>query len=929
MSNGHEPIEPRPATPETGGDGRDGAADGDGRTRASGDSPQPATVETSGPLSAVRTPAKRILDFVYRRLDETGIDFYRSAMHTDYGWPLKWLSWRFFRHARVEPEALQRIREAAADGVVVYVMKQRSLLDYLYFNYLFVREGLPLPRFANEVNLLSFQPVARAIRTSLAKLTWFVRHGFLPDPVDSGWVEQLIAGGKPVLLFLKRRRTLLDVLRGRHGQRDVTDALIAGARAAGRPVHVIPTVVFWERRPETGRKTPVDVVFGEADKPRRLRKLIGFLRNYRHGLVSFGEPLELGAFLRERGSDSPEVTNKKLRWVLLQHLWRERKVVTGVRIMPVDWVVRRILNDPEVKTEIERVAQKEGKPPDLVRKRVAKLVRKMAADVKWNWLMAAERVLTWVWNNIYSGLEVDREGVKRVRAVNKDAPVVLVPSHKSHADYLILSYAAYHYDMSLPVVAAGDNLSFFPMGYIFRRVGGFFIRRSFKGDVLYALALEKYLKLLLRQSQTIEFFIEGGRSRTGRVMRPKLGLLTMVVRAWEAGVSDDIWFAPISMNYEKVIEEKSYIRELEGGTKTRESAAGLLGVFKVLTKRYGRVFVEFAEPISLKVAFGTDAAGFRAMPETAKRAAIKNLGDHIANSINSVTVVTPSQIVAAALLAHGKRGMLHSSLVETASFLLDFLRAAGVRRSPMLDQDPGQAFRLAVDGFVSEKVVRSGTEEGETYYVIDEDRRISLDFYKNMVLHFFAPASFVAAHLANESPLERAALFEAYRNVRGRLRLEFPDVDELEQEGEFEVALASLARARVIDDAEAATIGVSPRGRARRRLRLLASLTHSFFEAYYAAARGVAGMEPAAEKDVLKRVDSSAKKMYRNGVLERRESTERPLLVNAVKQLVSEGVLTRGGAGSLPGAKDESGKLLVAETRRREEEAFWSRFLRL
>ncbi len=884
--------------------------------------PKADGVEPHGASKAVRGPAAKLLEALYQRLDQTGIDFYRSAMHTHYGWPLRWLSYRFFRHARVDPAALARIRDVAAKGEVVYVMRHRSLLDYLYFNYLYVREGLPLPRFGSEINMLLWMPLARAARTLLAKATWFVRFGFLPDPIDSGWVEQLVSNRAPLLVFLKRRRTWTDLLRRQRPKRDVAEALIAGAAASERPVFLVPQVVFWERRPETGRKTPVDVVFGEADKPRRIRKVVSFLHHHRDGLVSLAEPFDLKAFLREHEGEPVEVTAKKLRWVLLQHIYRERRVVTGARIMPVTQVAKKIHADPVVKSEIERVAAREGKPADAIRTRVDKIVRKMAADLRWNWLMAGAGTLTWVWNNIYSGLEVDQNGIRQVKAILKDHPVVLIPSHRSHADYLILSYVLYHHDMTVPMVAAGDNLSFWPMGTIFRRMGAFFIRRTMKGDALYAAVLERYVKNLVKAGHTLEFFIEGGRSRTGRVLRPKLGLLTMVVRAWEEGASDDVYLSPISMSYEKVIEERDYIRELEGAAKRKESVSGLFRVLKVLSKRYGRVFVEFAEPISLRAALGVDGPTFAAKSDGEKRAAIKALGDHIANGINAVTVVTPSQLTAAALLAHGKRGMLHSSLIEAATFFLDYLRAAGVRRSPALDRDAPAALARAASGFLAEKAIRAGEEGDERYYVLEEDQRISLDFYKNMVLHYFAPASFVCAELAVEAPLARATLLERYRKVRERFRLEFPDVEAGEQELEFEVALASLERAGVVASAESDSIAVTMGG--RRRLRLLASLSHSLFESYFAAARGVAGVTDATtEKELTARVAGVAAKMYRNGVLERKEALALPVLANGLKQLLAAKALTRADG------PQESPKVKVDEAARRAEEAFWVRYLRL
>lgn len=940
MPDRETPSEPPVSSPAPTGNGADGDADGGParppeRISGSGPVPQPqpspATIATSGPLAGARAEVKRRLDAVYRRFHDTGIDFFQSAMHTDYGWLLRWASWRFFRHARVDPAEVARIKEAAAKGEVVYVMRHRSLLDYLYFNYLFVREGLPLASFGNEINLLLFLPFGRAMRTMFAKAAWFLRHGWLPDPIDSGWLEQLISQQVPFLVFLKRRQTFLDYVRRNKPRRDVAEALIEGARQSERPVFLVPTVVLWERRPKTGKKTPVDVVFGEADKPRRLRKIVSFLRNYEDGLVSFGEPLELKEFLalrherserRAAGSglaEATEVTAKKLRWVMLQHLWRERRVVTGSRVMPVAQIAKKIQNDPDVRAEVERLAAREGKPIEVVRRRVDRMVVKIAADLRWNWLMLFERVLTWVFNNIYDGVTVDAQGARMLKRLVKDDPVVLVPSHKSHADYMILSYVLFHQDMQVPIVAAGDNLSFFPMGYVFRRMGAFFIRRSFRGDVLYALVLERYIRNMIKAGHTVEFFIEGGRSRTGRVLRPKLGILTMVVRSWESGASEDVWLSPISINYEKVIEEKSYIRELEGGKKEKESARSLLKVLGVLKKRYGRVFVEFAEPISLKTSFGCDGPAFAAKPEAERRAAIKALGDHLANGINGVTVVTPSQVVAAALLAHGKRGMMHSSLVETATFLLDFVKAAGVRHSPILGPDPSRGFELALQGFLAEKVISRGEEDDEPWYVIDDDQRVSLDFYKNMVLHFFAPASFVCAELAIRASMPRERLVAAFRATRERLRLEFPDVEPEEQDLELEVTLSALAAASVIAPATGTTVELHPDG--RRRMRWLASLSHSLFEAYYAAARSLAGAEPSTEKDLAKRIESAATKTYRNGVLERKESLARPVLANALKQLLSAGALVRDPA--------DAGKLVVDEAKRRGEEAFWARFLRL
>src|SRR5262249_5539729 len=140
---------------------------------------------------------------------------------------------------------------------------------------------------------------------------------------------------------------------------------------------------------------------------------------------------------------------------------------------------------------------------------------------------------------------------------------------------------------------------FFPLGLVFRRGGAFFIRRSFGGDRLYAAVVDAYIRRLIREGYSIEFFLEGKRSRTGKLLPPKLGLLNMVIEAGLSVPNREVFFVPVSIGYDRIVEGGSYVEELIGGEKQKEDARGLLRTTRVLRGRYGRLNIQFGDIQSL------------------------------------------------------------------------------------------------------------------------------------------------------------------------------------------------------------------------------------------------------------------------------------------------------------------------------------------
>ena len=197
------------------------------------------------------------------------------------------------------------------------------------------------------------------------------------------------------------------------------------------------------------------------------------------------------------------------------------------------------------------------------------MMNEVAANFTYDALRVADRVLGWTWNRLYQGLNV--HNAERVRQLAQDGhEIVYVPCHRSHMDYLLLSYVLYHQGLVPPHIAAGINLNFWPAGPIFRRLGAFFIRRSFKGNKLYSTVFREYLSELFSRGYSIEYFVEGGRSRTGRLLEPKTGTLSMTLQAMLRGDSRPITLVPVYIGYEHVMEVGTYAKELRGATKQKK-----------------------------------------------------------------------------------------------------------------------------------------------------------------------------------------------------------------------------------------------------------------------------------------------------------------------------------------------------------------------
>lgn len=808
----------------------------------------------------------------------------------------------FFRRVDFPARFSNAVATCAREGVPVYVMGTVSLLDYLYLNWASLRHELPRAEFANGLRMGAFQPWRTAIR-----LWWRARKG-RSSPADAEVLAGLVRRRRSALLFL-RRAFSFNLINTPLGASSLIRALVAEQRRLDYPIFLVPQVLIWERRAGRDHTSIIDTFFGDPQAPGPIRKALSFAINHRRAFVRGGAPVDLRAFLAEHGGADDDELAARLRALVQQRLEVENRVIHGAPIRPPRQVAADILEDASFGARLEAVAAEQERPVSTVRKEARANLLEIGADLRLWMIDLFSVVLALVWARIYEGIEIDDEGLERIREAGRRGPVVIAPSHKSHIDYLIISYVFYGRGMVPPHIAAGANLSFFPMGPIFRKAGAFFLRRSFRGQPVYAAAFRAYVQRLLVDGHWLEFFIEGTRSRTGKLLPPRYGLLRIVVDAIIEGAVEDVTVVPTNFGYERLIEESAYRKELEGAEKKSEGVGDLLKTTRVLVHKYGRMRIQFAESLSIRALLEAEGALDKSASSKKIDRAVKVVGYHIAAGINHAAVLTPTALLAAVLLTKVHRGIERDDLLLRVGYLLDSavrhgavlsgplrramqmkrqqLQVANLRDEIALQQsgspDPlgaqgrrvrelGDAVAPLIDGALgvfedAGWVFHKRFDEGDVV-VVKRDGRLHLDYYKNNLLHLFVPEALLATALLGavdeQGTVAEDELRDDTKFLSRMLKLEFVYEPGMGFGRQYEETFDRFRGAGWLVEREGRlTIaeGVRP------VVSIYAKLLQNFLESYLIVGRSLVelGQEAIAEKAFLARCQGLADRLFELG----------------------------------------------------------------
>ena len=548
-------------------------------------------------------------------------------------------------------------------------------------------------------------------------------------------------------------------------------------------VQIVPVSLFWGRSPDK-EKSLVKLLLSDTwSVAGRLQKFLIIMVHGRSTYVQFNQPLSLKQVIDEY-RHSEERANRKLARILRTHFRRVRQAVLGPDLSHRRTLVGGLVRTQAVKEAIREAARKDDIPPEKVRAKAYKYADEIAASMSIVTIRFLEVVLSWLWNRIYNGIAINNIRVAKEEA--QDNAVVYVPCHRSHIDYLLLSYVLYKNGLMPPHIAAGINLNMPIVGPILRRGGAFFMRRSFRDNPLYATVFNEYMHVMFSRGYSVEYFVEGGRSRTGRMLQPRPGMLSMTVRSFLRDHRKPIVFVPVYIGYEKVMEGRSYLGELRGKKKQKESVFAIAKTVRKLSNSFGQVAVNFGEAIPLAEVLNEVEPSWREEAYDSEyrpkwlNQAVSELSNRVASSINASVAVNPIGMTATVLLGTDRLAMDEGQLIRLMDQYADLLKAFPYADTITLPEGSGKDWVNYCEnmGLITRQPQKLGD-----IIALEGSNAILMTYYRNNIQHLFALPSLIASLFENKNSLRRDKIeflaSVAYPYLKSELFLKY-DAEEID-----------------------------------------------------------------------------------------------------------------------------------------------------
>ncbi|SET50653.1 glycerol-3-phosphate acyltransferase [Marinobacter segnicrescens] len=520
-------------------------------------------------------------------------------------------------------------------------------------------------------------------------------------------------------------------------------------------IQLVPVSLFWGRSPDKEKSVLKLLLSDTWSVAGRFQKFLIILLHGRNTLVRFGEPMSLADIVREHHRSKARANRKTAR-LLRTHFRRVRQAVLGPDLSHRRTLVADLIRTPAVREAIRETARREDEHPDKVRARAYEYANEIASSMSIATIRILEVLLSWLWNRIYNGIRINN--IREVQEVAEENAVVYVPCHRSHIDYLLLSYVLYRNGLMPPHIAAGINLNMPVVGPILRRGGAFFMRRSFRDNPLYSAVFNEYMHVMFTRGYSVEYFVEGGRSRTGRTLQPRPGMLSMTVRSFLRDHKKPIVLVPVYIGYEKVMEGRSYLGELRGKKKKQESVVGLAKTARKLRSSFGKVSVNFGEAIFLDEALEQARPGWKheAVGAEARPAwlpdAVDHLARHVTTGINSAAAVNPVNLVATLLLATERLAMDERQLAAMMDHYLSLLKTHTYAETVTFPEGDGMEWIRYCEtmGLVGRYPQKLGDIIG-----LDGTNATLMTYYRNNIQHLFALPALIACLFENCTSMAR------------------------------------------------------------------------------------------------------------------------------------------------------------------------------
>ena len=725
----------------------------------------------------------------------------------------------------------------------------------------------------------------------------------LEEQILRGWIERHRPEGAfddAIAIPATRRR--------RHG-RTALDPRLEEALATREDPLLAPLRVAWLAPKRGDRRTagPGDLLrLGDPRDPGLLRERWVASRASDRCRIVAGEPAtssELRRRWTEAGGSDEAQTLGLAEFVVRQAqlaLERAERRLRGARYKVPRFVHDDILSRPSFRGGVARMAREQGRREARVLRQARRYLHEIAATHSPFVIDLVVQLWRRLFRRGYRELRYDAESLERIGQLAQRHPLVFIPTHKSNLDHPVIQYMLHENGLPPNHTAGGINMNFFPLGPLVRRSGVFFIRRSFKDNEVYKFVLQHYIDYLIEKRFSLEFFMEGGRSRSGKLLPPRFGMLAYVVDAYRRGRSDDVLILPISIAYDQISDVGDYAQEARGGAKESESLGWFLRFIRRLGHQYGNIEIRFGEPLSLQKALGQPDPEAPPNPDE-KSLDLQKLAFETCVRINRATPITPTSLVTLALLGRGDRALSVAEMQEALANLLAYVARRELPTTNPNALDSAEGVASAMNDLVANGVLTRLDEGPVPVWSIGAEQHLAAAYYRNTVIHFFVNGAIAELALLRVSEeAERTDLGEPFwdevMELRDLLKFEFffaekdAFVGEIRQELALHEGSWEARRSRGRD----AVQGLYSRLRPYHSHRIL----RPFLEAYRVVGDVLEQRDPAEEVDEKRLLDACLA-LGRQYSLQRHirseESVSKVLFGNGLKLARNRGLLATGG----------------------------------
>ncbi|WP_076417477.1 glycerol-3-phosphate 1-O-acyltransferase PlsB [Colwellia sp. UCD-KL20] len=744
----------------------------------------------------------------------------------------------------------------------------RSLYHYLlkFPVKLFVKCKVIPDNLADQQQIDPEQPIFYVIRyqstSDVLALQSACKKLDLPNPL-----KKVIINGKsfPRVFFLEKTKSVLP-----WKAKAKTNAIEQGFNIlteheldAELNAQMIPVNITWGRTPTKEKNTAnVGTVIADEESPTWLRKIFIVLLTGRDTLARFSDPLHFRDVKEKHGDN--EATAHKLIRIARFHFYRQTISVTGPRLMHRQQMFTAMFANPAIKKIIADEVKSKNISQAKVKKQALEIMDEIAGDYRESMISVGTRVLTWLWKRLYKKIEVSNANTVRNLA-QEGHEIIYVPCHRSHMDYLLLTYIIAQEGLVTPRIAAGINLNFWPAGPIFRKAGAFFIRRSFNGNRLYSTIFREYLGLLFERGYSVKYYSEGGRSRTGRLLPAKTGMLAMTIQSLLRGIDRPLTLVPVYIGYEHVMEVGTYHKELSGSEKKKES---FLGVFKAIKslRNYGKGYINFGEPININKFLADEVPDWKSAinpldPQKPKwlTPTVNLLADKVMTNINQCAALNGVSLVALILHATENKALSKSELESQLDFFLMLQRSAPY--STELTVPPESGAELLAEVIALNKVTVNEDSFGEIIS-LDESATLEMRYYRNNILHTYVLHAFVCRVLECNTKVSTPTIVKQVQILLQLIKSElFLWGSEEEMRANIETTLSVLSELNIAQQNDDGNWSLMEDNNQRSKARILAECIDETIQRFAIICSLIYRLSPIDKASFEEKVVSIAKRL--------------------------------------------------------------------